>query len=110
MLVIVFGLVMKWVRVMFARILGLAVHQHVNFGRADAAAVHASNFECCADIQGFDGPLKKLAWNSSVDQRAKKHVTADAGEAIEVGNTVTDRRSAAVGSRAVVRRAAQVVR
>ena len=38
MLVNVFALVMKWVRVMLARILGLAIHDDINFGRADAAA------------------------------------------------------------------------
>ena len=106
----VLSLMMKWVRVMLARSFGVAIHDDINFGRADAAAIHTRDFERRADVQGFNGSPEKLDRNSCIDQSAEKHVTADSGEAVEVGNPVVGRRSPVVGRTMVVRCWSFVVR
>lgn len=86
MAVRMFRLVMKWVRILLSRGFCLALDDHVDFGRAEAAAIHARDFESRTDVQGLNCSLKKFGWNSSIDKRPKKHVTADSGKAVEVGD------------------------
>src|SRR5579864_6494536 len=64
-----------------------AVDDDVGLACADAAAVHAREFQACTEVQSSDCLLKNRLWNSSIHQSAKKHVAADAGKAIEVGNS-----------------------
>src|SRR5436190_21538931 len=64
----------------------LSVRYHVNLGSSDPAAVHTRNFQPRTNIQGGDGVLEKLCRHSRIHQRAQKHVTADAGEAIKISN------------------------
>ena len=66
----------------FARQLFFAGGDHVNFGRADAAAVHTGNLQASIHAQGLHGPGEDFAGNSGIDQRAKKHVAADSGETL----------------------------
>jgi hypothetical protein len=65
----------------FSRQLFFAGGDHIQLGRADAAAVHAGDFQPCVHAQGFDRPGKHFRRNSSIQQGAKKHVAADPGKA-----------------------------
>src|SRR5215813_10596206 len=58
----------------------LSGNDHINFGRADAATVHAGDFQARVYGESFDGLLQQLRRNSGVHQRAEKHVAADPGE------------------------------
>src|SRR5689334_5390703 len=124
MLVNVFVLVMKRMRVVLSWALRLSFHQHVNLRRANATTVHACDLQHRTDVQGLNRFLKKFDWNSCVDKRAEKHVAADPGEAVEISDaarsavrrpcvvrrTVVGRRLSIVGSSLVVRRASHIVR
>ena len=110
MLGMVFGFVMKGMRVVLARSFGLAIHDDINFSRADATAVHARDFEGCTDVQSFNCSLKKRHRNSSINHSAEKHVAADPGEAVEIGDAVPGYRSPVVSRSPVVRRTSHVVR
>ena len=64
-----------------ARQFFLSRGDHVNLGRADAAAVHAGNLQPGVHAQGLHRADKKFRRNSGVHQGAKKHVATDPGEA-----------------------------
>ena len=64
----------------------LSQYYHVNLGSRDPASVHTRNFQPRTNIQCGDGVLEKLRRHSRIQQRAQKHVTADAGEAIKISN------------------------
>ncbi len=94
-----FRLVVKRVRVVLTRSLGVAIYQDVNFGRTDAAAIYAGNRQRGAYLQGCNCPLKEFGWNSGVNQCSQKHVAADAGEAVEVGGAAVGPWSLVLGRR-----------
>jgi hypothetical protein len=64
----------------------LPVDENIHFGRSDSAAIHSRNFQPRSDIQSCGSIFQELRRNSSVHQRAQKHVAADAGKAVEVSN------------------------
>src|ERR1700690_3592599 len=64
----------------------LPIHDHIDFGRGDAAAVYFRNFQARANVQGGYGFFEKSGRDSGVDEGSEEHVAADAGEAVEVGN------------------------
>ena len=87
MLVIVIVLVLVSMRVRTCGFGWLACGgQDIDFCGVDAAAVHAAHIEMNAEVKGVDGFLKNRDGNAGVDERGKKHVSADAGEAIEIGD------------------------
>ena len=69
------------------RQLFLAIHQHIDLGRGDAAAIHLRNFEASSDVEGSDRFFQQLRRHSGIDQGAQKHVAAHAGKTIEIGNS-----------------------
>lgn len=64
----------------------LTVYQNVYLGCCNSAAVHAREFQACSYVQRRYRFLEEVPWYSGVDQSAEKHVAADPGETIEVGN------------------------
>jgi hypothetical protein len=70
----------------FTRQLLFAMHQNINFGCSDAAAVHAGDFQTGSDVQCSYDVLEEFCWHSGIDQSPKEHVTTYPGETIEVGN------------------------
>src|SRR5260370_18533140 len=72
--------------VFFARQIFFAVDDHINFRRTDAAAIYTRDLEPRSDVERSDGFLQQPERASGVQQRAQKHVAADAGKTIEVGN------------------------
>lgn len=59
-----------------------SIDDHINFGRADATAVHPRNFQLRSNAEGLDRLLENYGRNSSVDQGAQEHIAADSGEAV----------------------------
>ena len=55
-------------------------NDHVNLGRADAAAVDAGDLQTRVHAQGLHCAREQLGRNSGVDQGAEKHVAADPGK------------------------------
>jgi hypothetical protein len=85
MMLMVVGMVVLMLRLLcpelFSRQLFLSGNDHVNFGCADAAPVHAGDFQMRIHAQSPNGALQELRRNSGVHQGAEKHVAADPGEA-----------------------------
>src|SRR5271157_2647229 len=79
---------------LFARQVLFAVHQDVKFGGGDACPSHTRKLQRRADVQVRDGLLEQLERNAGVEQRAEKHIAADAGKTIEIGNAHGIRRTA----------------
>ena len=72
-----------------ARLAGLLIRvdDDVNLRSRDSAASHLAHFEARTHVQGRSGLLEQGERNAGVHQRAEQHVAADAGEAIEIGNS-----------------------
>jgi hypothetical protein len=67
---------------------GEVVAEHdVDFGAGDAAAVDFFDLESGAEVEGCGGVVEDLGVDSGVDEGAEEHVAADAGEAVEIGDT-----------------------
>jgi hypothetical protein len=81
---------------------------NVDFGGGDAVAGDAGNFELGAEVEGGDGFFEKVGGDTGVEESAEKHVSADAGKAVEVGKahgkTVVGRWSLVVGPWSLVLR------
>src|SRR5215469_13733945 len=60
--------------------------EDMNLGGRDAAAIDLLDFEGCAEIKGGGGFVKDLGIDASVYERAEEHVSADTGEAVEIGD------------------------
>src|SRR5271165_4898908 len=60
--------------------------QHFDLRGVDPAAVHATKIESCAQIQRGHRILKDRERHASIHQGAKKHVAANAGETIQIGD------------------------
>src|SRR5258705_5705876 len=58
----------------------------VNFGGGDSAAVDLFYLEGGVEIQGGGGLVEDGGIEAGVDEGSEKHVAADAGEAIDVGD------------------------
>jgi hypothetical protein len=58
----------------------------VDFGGSDAAAIYLFDAEGRIDVQGGYGFMKDVGREASVEESAEEHITADTGEAVEIGN------------------------
>ncbi len=56
--------------------------EHAEFGGRDAAALRLFDFEFRARSQPFESVHQRLAVGARVDQRAHRHISADAGERV----------------------------
>src|SRR5579863_1319276 len=68
-----------------ARQIFLAVRIHIDFYRADAAAIDATNVQPRPDVQLRNCFFQQQLRHAGVDQGAQKHVAAHSGKTIEVG-------------------------
>src|SRR5579871_2265917 len=62
-----------------SRRITFALDDDVNFGGSNTTPVHARNFQLGAYIQRRNRLFQNFRRNSGIDQRAEKHVAADAG-------------------------------
>jgi hypothetical protein len=60
------------------------IHQHIDFGRRNPAAIDLRNFQSGADIERGHCFLEHVGRHASIDQGAQEHVAAHAGKTIEV--------------------------
>jgi hypothetical protein len=65
---------------LLARQLFFAGGNNIDLDSADAAAVHARDFQTRIHAQSFHSLRQELGRYSGIDQRAKKHVAADPGK------------------------------
>ncbi len=80
--VIVVMLVTVLFPVNFAREFLLAMDQDIDFGSRNPAAIHPRNFQPGTDIEGCHRALEYLRGHTGIEQRAEKHVAANAGKTI----------------------------
>ena len=80
------------------------LHDYVNLGRTDTAAIHSENFQGGTKVQGGDRLVKKIWRDTGVNQRAEKHVAADPGEAVDIGEVVLGPWSLVLGRNSVAGR------
>src|ERR1700679_3852212 len=69
----------------FARQILFPVCVDVDFRCGNAAAQHPGNLQSPTDIEPRNCVFHELSRHAGIEQRAKKHVTADARKAVEVG-------------------------
>src|ERR1700755_2371337 len=62
----------------------------VDFGGGDAAAVDLFGFEGRVDVESGYGFVEDLRVDSGVEEGSEKHLTTDAGEAVEIGDAHGD--------------------
>ena len=78
------GLLIGVMSVIFFGRLGAFVD--VNFCGGDATAVSLFYHERCVDIQRGYGLVEDFGIDSGVDESPEKHIAANAGEAVEIGD------------------------
>ena len=61
--------------------------EHIDFGGCQPATDHLARCDARADIQGRCRFGKYRNRNAGIDHGAEQHVAADAGKAVQVGNT-----------------------
>jgi hypothetical protein len=64
--------------------------EDVDLGGGDAAAVDGFDAEAGVEVEGGDGVVKDFSGNAGVEESAEKHVSSDAGEAIEISEAHGD--------------------
>jgi hypothetical protein len=64
----------------------VAGFEDVDLGAGDAAAVDGFDAETGVEVEGSYGVVKDFSGNASVEESAEKHVSSDAGEAVEIGD------------------------
>jgi hypothetical protein len=65
---------------------GVAAFQHIDLGRRDSAAIGLLDGERSIEFECGDGLMENFGGDAAIDQGSKKHVAADAGEAVEIGD------------------------
>jgi len=65
---------------------GVAAFQDTDLGRRDSAAIGLLDGERSVELQCGDGVMENFGGDASVDQGPKKHVAADAGQTVEIGD------------------------
>ena len=65
---------------------GMVAFEDVDLGRGDPAAINLLNGERCVEFECGDGLMENFGGDAAIDQGSKKHVAADAGEAVEIGD------------------------
>jgi hypothetical protein len=83
-----------WSRMLFvlleinlARLVFLTMRKNIYLNCTDAVTLDARNLQPGIDIQRRDCLFEELLRHTGIDQRAQKHVAADAGKTIKVGYT-----------------------
>lgn len=66
---------------------GVIAFVDVDFDGGDAVAIDFSGRECSVEIECGYCLVKDFGIDSGVDESSEEHVAADAGEAVEVGDT-----------------------
>jgi hypothetical protein len=73
--------------VVFVSLFGEVVaFEDVDLGAGDAAAVDGFDAERGVEVEGSYGVVKDFSGNAGVEESAEKHVSSDAGEAVEIGD------------------------
>ena len=65
----------------------IAVDDHVNLGSCEAAAADSPHFEMRAEIQRGRCFFEQGKRHARIHKRAKQHVAADAGEALQISDS-----------------------
>ncbi len=65
---------------------GTAVFEHDDAGCGDSAAVDLFNLEGGVEIKGGGGFVQDVGTEAGIEESGEKHIAADSGEAVEVGN------------------------
>ncbi len=65
----------------------LPIDEHACFERADAAAVHVSEVQLRAEVEGTDSIAQQVGRDAGIDQRAQQHISADASEALQISDS-----------------------
>ncbi len=60
--------------------------QNIDLRRINPAAIDTPQLQLRTKIERPNGILQHFDRNARIDQRAKKHISADSGEAIEIRN------------------------
>jgi len=63
---------------------------NVNFCRGDSAAVDLFDLEAGVEVQGGCGLVEDGRIDAGINEGSEKHVTTDAGEAVEIGDAHGD--------------------
>jgi hypothetical protein len=84
-LLVVRCVVLGWVDVRFFREPFAFVD--VNLGGGDSAAVDLFYLEAGVQVQGGGGLVEDGGIDTGIDEGSEEHVTTDAGEAVEIGDT-----------------------
>src|SRR5215831_8604875 len=71
---------------LFSRHIFFAMRPHIGLDGSNPIADDSRDLESRADIECRDSVFQQRRRHSGVDQRAKEHVAADPGKAVEVGN------------------------
>jgi len=66
-----------------------SIHEHVNPGCRDAAAIDAADAQLSADVERGNRALQQIFADAGMKQGAEDHVSADSGETFEISNTHT---------------------
>ena len=90
-LVLRFGVVLMGVGMLFVRVIvmffgKLCAFVDVNLAGGDAAAVNFFDPKGGVEVQGSYGFVEDFGIDSCVDEGPEKHIAADAGEAVEIGD------------------------
>ena len=59
----------------------------VDFGSRNAATAHFAHLQPRAYVQRCSRLGKGVEWHARIDKRAKQHVAANAGEALQISNS-----------------------
>jgi len=65
----------------------LAVDNHIDLGRGDSVAVHATDIQRGSDVQAANRFQQQLRRDPGRDERAQKHVAADPRKAVQISNS-----------------------
>ena len=65
----------------------LVAYHDVDLGRGDAAAVDGMDAEGGSEAEGGGGLVEDGGIDPGVDESAQEHVSADAGKAVEIGDS-----------------------
>jgi hypothetical protein len=66
---------------------GVAAFEDIDLGRGDPAAIGLLDGEGRVKFECGDGLMEDFWGDAGVDQCAEKHISADAGEAVKIGDT-----------------------
>ena len=65
----------------------LSAFKNVDLGAENSTTVDLFNLQRCSQVEGGNGGMQNLWIDARVEERSKKHVAADTGEAVKIGNS-----------------------